>query len=492
MISLLLFPLTGCKEQMASLNVPIPGTSDQEPPRSIYLPNQSIPADIKLVSAAVGVSAYGEDPQKVSGVRLERAIEQPWKDLVPSTFMLAQHKILEYGKSTEFYQSMNLSGSLDFQDVLGRRMILFYNATYRIEGNGVVISRCGIMPVFPEEPQIVALVVPGKKMPKNVRNLFNSFETLYRFAVKNAITMGRPDRLPEGAEQYYVFAFVMDRLSVTAGLRFMVDDSTNKSSGYADSSHYYDYDGWRVAMLPGTFKLLDEKPLYFKLCYQPGKEQPITKRYERQVAMFGTFDRETLREARNRPDLELILPFEAATAPIDPKVRNRWESAFVKYPVVRNIDVLGELSGMFNKEEKKPQREPVIPYAYTINSRGSLLTVSVDSKGGAIWLTFFPAQQFITDVPLEMQVGGTRFDLQRYLVGAGGTDLERYARGGNAVHYRLYTGMQPPYSEPLLDQLMKGATVTVKYSTQSKTMKDTFSLKGSSNAITAMLNGYAG
>ncbi|MBN2539553.1 MAG: hypothetical protein JXB09_05850, partial [Deltaproteobacteria bacterium] len=449
---------------------------------------------IKLVSAAVSVSAYGEDPEKVSGVRVERAIEQSRKELVPSTFFLARHKILEYGQSTEFHQSMTLSGSLDFQDALGRRTILFYNATYRVESKGVVISRCGVMPVFPDDPAVIAFTVPGKKMPQDTRKIFHSFEKLYRFASDNAIPMGKPERLSGEDNMYYIFTFILDRISPTSNITFMVDDTKTKSRGYSDASRYYDYDGWRVAVLPGTFKLLDEKPLYFKLSYRPGKDQPITRQYERQVAMFGTFDRETLRKAQNRPDLSILLPFEDAIAPIDPKLKNRWQSTVVRYPEVSSsAGILKSMSDILNKKEKSSEPEQVIPYTYTINSRGSLLVISADSKKGTLWLSFFPAERMITDVPLELRVGNsTPIDLQQYLVGPQGTDLTRYRHLGNVVHYRLYAGIQAPFDETLLTRLMKGSQVKIKYSTQSQVVEDTFFLKNSSDAIKAVLNGYAG
>jgi len=494
MMILLIFPLAGCKKQMVELTKNLPGLSKKEEPRSIYLPNQSIPTDIKLVSAAVGLSAYGEDPQKVSGVSLEGAIKKTWNDRVPATFFLAQHKILQYGQSPENTRMMDLSGSLDFQDVMGRRLILFYSATYRVERKGVVITRFGIMPVFPDDPQVVAFVVPKKKMPQNTRRLFNSFETLYRFAAKNAVAMGRPNRLPGDTDMYYVFAFVMDRVSPTSNIKLKVDDTKTKSRGYSDASRYYDYHGWRVAVLPGTFKLLDEKPLYFKVCYMPGKEQVLHHRYERQVVMFGTFDRETLQEARNRSRLNLVLPFENAVAPINPRVKNRWESAVAKYPDASSFSgALKGLSGLLKKEEKSSAPEPVVPYIYTINSRGSLLVISADSKRGALWLSFFPAKRMVTDVPLELRIGNSRpIDLQQYLVGPEGTDLTRYQHMGNVVHYRLYAGTEAPFNEKILARLMKGAQVKVRYSTQSRVVEDTFSLKGSSAAIKAVLNGYAG
>jgi hypothetical protein len=86
MMILLIFPLAGCKKQMVELTKNLPGLSKKEEPRSIYLPNQSIPTDVKLVSAAVGLSAYGEDPQKVSGVRLEGAIKKPGMTAFPPPF----------------------------------------------------------------------------------------------------------------------------------------------------------------------------------------------------------------------------------------------------------------------------------------------------------------------------------------------------------------------------------------------------------------------
>jgi len=498
MVSFLLFPLTGCNKQLQVLTqIGSVNSFDIADTRTTYLPNRSIPADIKLVSAAVGVSACGENPEKISGVRLERAIEKPCKKLVPSTFFLAHHKILQYGQSTKFHKSMTLSGSLDFQDVMGRRMILLYDATYRIRQKGVTISRCGITSIFPasqDSPEVVAFTVPAKKMPKKTRQVFSSFEKLYRFAAKNAIPMGKPKRLPRGDNMYCVFAFILDRISPTSSIKFMVDDTKTKSRGYSDASRYYDYDGWRVAVLPGTFKLIDEKPLYFKLSYKPGDEQPVLKRRERQVAMVGTFSSGTLREARNRPDLSLLLPFEDALAPINPKFRNRWDSAVVKYPEASGFGgTLKGLSGILNKKEKNPEREPVIPYIYTINSRGSLLVISVDSKRGVLWLSFFPAKFMVTDVPLELRVGNSSpIDLQQYLVGPEGTDLTRYRHMGNVVHYRLYAGSQAPFGETLLTQMMKGARVKVRYTTESKVMGDTFSLKGSNNAIKSMLDSYAG
>jgi len=498
MVSFLLFSLTGCNKNIQTLTqIGSANASNTADTRTTYLPNQSIPADIKLVSAAVGVSAYGENPEKVSGVSLEQAIEQPCKRLVPSTFFLAHHKILQYGQSTKFHQSMTLSGSLDFQDIMGRRMILLYDAIYRIGQKGVTISRCRTTSIFPasqDSPEVVAFTVPAKKMPKKTREVFSSFKKLYQFAAKNAIPMGKPKRLPGGDNMYCVFAFVLDRVSPTSSIKFMVDDTKTKLRGYSDASRYYDYDGWRVALLPGTFKLIDEKPLYFKLSYKPGDEQPVFKRRERQVAMFGTFDSGTLRETQNRPDLSLLLPFEDALAPINPKFKNQWDSAVVKYPEASSSGgTLKGLSDTFNKKEKNPKREPVIPYVYTINSRGSLLVISVDSKKGVLWLSFFPANRIITDIPLELRVGNSSpFDLQQYLVGPEGTDLTRYRHMGNVVHYRLYAGNQAPFGEKLLIQLMKGARFKVKYTTESKVMGDTFSLKGSSNAIKSMLDSYAG
>lgn len=500
MVSFLLFPLTGCNKQLQVLTQIGPADPpDIADTRATYLPNQSIPADIKLVSAAVGVSAYGENPEKISGVKLERAIEQPCRKLVPPTFFLAHHKILLYGQSTKFHKSMTLSGSLDFQDVMGRRMILLYDATYRIRQKGVTIFQCGITSIFPasqDSPEVIAFTVPANKMPKKTREIFSSFKKLYRFVAKNAIPMGKPESLPGGDNMYCVFAFVLDRISPTSSIKFMVDDTKTKSKGYSDASRYYDYDGWRVALLPGTFKLIDEKPLYFKLSYRPGDEQPVLKRRERQVAMFGTFDSETLREARNRPDLSLLLPFEDALAPINLKFRNRWDSAVVKYPeAASDAGILKSMISIVNKDKKKKdlKQEQVIPYSYTINSRGSLLAISVDSKSGALWLSFFPAERMATDVPLELRVGNSSpIDLQQYLVGPEGTDMTRYRHMGNVVHYRLYTGIQAPFDETLLAQLMKGNQVKVIYATQSKIKEDTFYLKGSRNAIKTMLDSYAG
>ncbi len=503
MISLLLLPLTGCQQQQLQLKklTGLSSISSSAPTdaTAVYLPNQSIPADIKLVSAAVSVSAYGEDPEKVSGVRLEQAIEQPRKKLIPPTFLLVQHKILQYGQSTKVHQSMTLSGSLDFQDALGRRTILFYDATYRVESKGVVISRCGVTSILPGSqysPEVIAFTVPGNKMPKDTRKIFSSFEKLYRFAAKNAIPMGKPKGLSGQDNRYYVFAFVLDRISPTASIRFMVDNTKTKSQGYSDASRYYDYDGWRVAILSGTFKLIDEKPLYFKLSYKPGDELSTLHRYERQIAMFGTFDREDLRKTQNRPDWSILLPFEdAAEAPIDPKLKNLWVSAVVKYPEVSSsTNIFKDFPAILKKEEKGSKQERMIPYIYTINSRGSLLVMSVDSKqGGALWLSFFPAKRMITDVPLQLRIGNSSpIDLQQYLVGTQGTDLTRYRHMGNVVHYRLYAGTQAPSDETLLNLLIKGSQVKVKYSTQSKTMEDTFSLKGSGNAIKTMLNSYTG
>ena len=498
MVGFLLFPLTGCNKQIHMLSQNGPANSfDIADTRTTYLPNQSIPADIKLVSAAVGVSAYGDNPEKISGVKLEKAIEKPCKKLVPPTFFLAHHKILQYGQSTEFDQSMTLSGSLDFQDVMGRRMILLYEATYRIGKKKVTISSCGITSIFPashDSPEVLAFTVPAKKMPQKSREVFSSFEKLYQFAAKNAIPMGKPKRLPRGDNKYFIFAFVLDRMSPTASIRFMVDDKKTKSQGYSDASRYYDYDGWRVAVLPGTFKLIDEKPLYFKLLYKPGNEQPMLKRQERQIAMFGTFDSGTLREAQNRPDLSLLLPFGDAPAPINPKFKNRWESAVVKYPKAPSSgNIFNGLSDILNKKEKSSKREQMIPYVYTINSRGSLLVISVDSKKGALWLSFFPAKRAITDVPLQLRVGSSSpIDLQQYLVGSRGTDLAKYRNMGNVVHYQLYAGIQAPFNEKILNKLIKGSKVEVKYVTKSKTRKDIFSLKGSSKAIKSMLNNYTG
>lgn len=129
-------------------------------------------------------------------------------------------------------------------------------------------------------------VVPEEAVSKEaVANFVNNAQLLV-FAADNAVPLDRPDEIPSGPRNYYVFAFFMDRLAPDDVVELEVGDDPEGMSGEDSDTLILNHAGWRVAIVQAEFAIDEE--IFFKAVYTPGSHAPPEERRPTPVGVFTT------------------------------------------------------------------------------------------------------------------------------------------------------------------------------------------------------------
>lgn len=249
---------------------------------SVTLNDATMPADIKLASAAILMKMKGFDDQRVNGVTFLQGSSDTLKAIGMDYdgFQLKGVSILNYEPTA---QGTELAGIFVFEDVIGRRNGVRYLAKYKAQDQGIAIEHASVVQVYTTQPRVEAYLVP---YDPNVDQVAISVDhnTLYSYAVNNAIT---PDQAGEGTADYDMFLFVMDRSSPTSDVKGRISKNTSSRSGFEDATTVLDYNGWKVAVISGEADPKSEDTLYAKLVHFPGEEAPWFARAARLRGLFG-------------------------------------------------------------------------------------------------------------------------------------------------------------------------------------------------------------
>ena len=90
---------------------------------------------------------------------------------------------------------------------------------------------------------------------------------------------------PEGARDWVIFAFLMERVSPSSRLRLGVTDQPQVAALYDATARVLDDGGWRVAVMPGRFSLYDAG-LWARAEFAPGAETDPEDRRLRTIGLF--------------------------------------------------------------------------------------------------------------------------------------------------------------------------------------------------------------
>ena len=168
---------------------------------------------------------------------------------------------------------------LDFENALGRRCRGKLEAGYRVEADVIKVVNAAVEPIFDAIPQTLCFVLPAGKIPCTQETLPKTFEFLYQQVAKQAVVPTDPN-LPDMEQDWGMVVFFMDRISPSARVKLGISASDKGFDGYAETSRYVDYNGWRVGFSAGRFAMKDPVPenkLYLKAVYTPGKEAGFFK-----------------------------------------------------------------------------------------------------------------------------------------------------------------------------------------------------------------------
>jgi hypothetical protein len=263
-------------------------TYDTHLETAVPLTSSDLPADIKLVAAAVSFRMKGYGPNRIPHVTFAPAtgnIQEAGFNY--EGFVVKGISVVGYGNRPDGRPGKELGAVLLFEDSVGRRTTVRLLAHYAVSGNGIQVDHASITPVFPAWANAEAYIVPRAALPANPRSLIRNHADLYSFAVSNAI---RPGSATNDGRNL-VFLFAKDRASPTATLKGKVSDDKTGTSGYEGGTKILDYAGWRAASIAGQFDVNGNAMLFAKPVYRPGEEQGFFARGDRLLGSFGLTSR---------------------------------------------------------------------------------------------------------------------------------------------------------------------------------------------------------
>jgi hypothetical protein len=132
-------------------------------------------------------------------------------------------------------------------------------------------------------------VVPIEALSQGMGGYSETYAALLQFVGERAIDPEKSESFPMEKRDYVIFVFLRDRISPSSKLEVKISGEKAGTRGYKDSTSYIDFDGWRVALLPGRLTLFDNSgtaPLHLKTVFTPGAEVPSLRRAPTVVGLF--------------------------------------------------------------------------------------------------------------------------------------------------------------------------------------------------------------
>ncbi len=258
-----------------------------------------LPAELSLVISASVLSMRGEDdPEAIWPVDISSEAAAGLKDpgFAYEDFRLVGAGLRDWGVASQDPLLYNMSVLLVFADQIGRRATVMLVADYGFSEKNLEIKNAAALTMAPPNPESRIFVVPAKDFPASLLDAGSGAVALFRNVAERAIGVGGGSA-PSTPEDYYVFAFVLDRLPADSQFRLQVSDQSTGLDGGAGNSVTTDFSGWRVAVLRGEFSLGSGPELFFKTVYTPGARESEGAPKAR---LAGVFSSHGLSKARGR------------------------------------------------------------------------------------------------------------------------------------------------------------------------------------------------
>lgn len=261
-------------------------------PAPIATSIDQMPPDAASLAVALHERMTGTDRHAAQSVSFSAGAESVLlkESDVFNGFTLSQVEL--YGHSASLS-----NGRMKLESPFGRTASFNYTVKYISSGTTLIVNDITLDPVFSRSSEPVMFVVPAEKIPQNDMMKPASYRDLLQFVVKNAIDPLNPGLESGQAHEYVMFVFFVDRVSPSAKVQVKISDEEHSYDGYKDSTHYLDFDGWRVAFLSGKFRLSNKnianprtlsnsKGLFLKAIFTPGKEGGML-RLRKRVGLFA-------------------------------------------------------------------------------------------------------------------------------------------------------------------------------------------------------------
>ena len=243
-------------------------------PEPIATSLDQMPEDAAMVAVAIQKRVTGAGQEQVQKVRFigdaGAELTQPWS--TKEGFVYTGAQLYLHQPTADDPSEKTTSGRLDFEGPLRRRASVRYDARYRSSEQGLIIEEARVEPIYSYFPEPMLFVVPAQALSTPYPDRYGE---LFQYVGERAVNYAQPESVVLEKEEYVICAFFLDQISPGSKLEVKISDESADIYGYKDSTKYIDFNGWRVALLPGHFTLFDngDKPdLFVKAIFTPGKE----------------------------------------------------------------------------------------------------------------------------------------------------------------------------------------------------------------------------
>ena len=243
-------------------------------PEPIATSLDQMPEDAAMVAVAIQkrMTETGQGPAQTVRFAGDAGAEltQPWsteEGFVPTGAQLYVHQA-----KADDPPEKTTSGRLNFEEPLGRRASIRYDARYRSSEQGLVIEETHVTPIYSYFPEPILFVVPAQAIKTAIPD---TYVELLQYVGERAVNYAQPEPVVLEKKEYVIFVFFLDQISPASKLEVKISDESASIYGYKDSTEYIDFNGWRVALLSGHFILFDngdQPDLFVKGVFTPGKE----------------------------------------------------------------------------------------------------------------------------------------------------------------------------------------------------------------------------
>jgi hypothetical protein len=176
------------------------------------------------------------------------------------------------------------AGQLEFADDLDRRATILFSVEYSLADEPIAVLNIEIAPIFALDPEVALFVVDAVDVPGTAGAVPPTHAGLLRLALEKGVRW-RSVPPPDGARDWMIFAFLMERVSPSSRLRLGVTDQPQTAALFDATARVLDDGGWRVAVMPGRFSLY-EAGLWARAEFAPGVEADPKDRRLRTIGLF--------------------------------------------------------------------------------------------------------------------------------------------------------------------------------------------------------------
>ena len=175
-----------------------------------------------------------------------------------STFGSRRFRFSRYEPLPGTPEGRSIAALVDMEDGAGRRLTAEFEAEYRLQNGKLVLERTFWAFTPAEAPELDLYVVPAAALNPALGRGDNgySYRKLRQALARTAVDLQDPGSWPQGEQDYMIVVMVRDRVAPEAKLVMGVSRKRDGSLASSGRVQRYRYNGWPVAVLPGTFDLM--------------------------------------------------------------------------------------------------------------------------------------------------------------------------------------------------------------------------------------------